>query len=47
MVRQRRAARTNFLIDHPVRASIHRPMAGAANTIVRCASIDSLLWRAH
>jgi len=33
MVRQRRAVRTNFLIDQPVWASIHRLTASAANTI--------------
>jgi hypothetical protein len=43
MVRYRRAVLTNFLIDQPVWASIHLLTARAANTIVRCASMESRL----
>jgi RNA-directed DNA polymerase len=35
------AVRTNRLIDQPVRSSIQRLTARAANTMVRCASIES------
>jgi hypothetical protein len=46
MVWQRRAARTNFLIDQPVCSSIQRLTASAANTVVRCASLESLVrWQ--
>src|SRR2546429_3915123 len=38
MVRWRRAVRTNLRIDQPVRCSIQRETASAANTMVRCAS---------
>lgn len=31
-------------MDHPVWFSFHRLTARAANTIVRCASIESLVW---
>jgi len=41
MVRQRRAVRTNFLIDQPVWASIQRLTARAANTTVRVAVASS------
>ena len=34
---------TNFLIDQPVCASIHMLTARAANTIMRCASMESRL----
>ena len=33
-----------FRIDQPVRFSTQRDAARAANTMVRCASIDSRLW---
>jgi hypothetical protein len=35
----------NFLIDQPVVSSIQRETARAANTIVRCASIEFALLR--
>ena len=44
MVRWRRAVLTNFLIDQPVWCSIQRLTAMAANTMVRCASMESRRW---
>lgn len=43
IVGYRRAVLTNLLMDQPVRASIHRLTARAANTMVRCASMESRL----
>ena len=43
MLRQRRAVRTDFMIDQPVCSSTRRPTARAANTMVRWASMESRL----
>ena len=44
MVRQRWAVLTNLRIDQPVCCSIHRLTASAANTMVKCASMESRRW---
>src|SRR5260370_26033001 len=44
MVRYRRAVVRKRLMLQPVMFSIQRDMARAANTMVRCASIDSRVW---